>query len=112
MSLRGSSIVRIVARVDAYGEATCSGELSTELTIEVRDRTGGSWDYSSGTGVWPVAADDGDMARRFDFWAREQFDDLMRDVQADGYDGATPSLGDEIEWLITAAAHETQQQAR
>jgi hypothetical protein len=111
MSLRGSSIVRIVGRVDAYGEAATTTQLSTELTIEVRDRSGRCWDYNSGTGVWPAVADESDLAHRFDFWARDQFDDLMRDVQADGYDGAVPSPGYAIEWRITAAAHETQQRA-
>src|SRR3954466_4921468 len=111
MSLRGSTIVRMLARVDA-GDPDAGGiDVSTEFIIEVRSPTGRRWDYSSGPGISALEPEAGDLKQRFDWFARDHFGDLLRDLRADGYDGTDPPPGYAITWDVTSAALAVQRRA-
>ncbi|MDA0158797.1 hypothetical protein OM076_00855 [Solirubrobacter ginsenosidimutans] len=98
----------MLAVVDAYGPVGIGFEVSTEFTIEVCGRSGTLWQYSSGPACSALDPGVGDLARWFDFWARDRFADLLTDVRRDGFDGPDPPADYGIAWDITDAARETQ----
>ena len=83
-------------------------EVSTDFTIEVRDRSGRLWKYSSGPSCGALDPNVGDLAQWFDLWARDRFGDLLTDLRRDGFDGPDLPVDYDLAWEITDAAHETQ----
>jgi hypothetical protein len=104
VGLRAAIIERISATVDETDEA---GVVSLEVTVDIRSRTGRRWAYSYGPASVPVQASPPDLKAQLDFFARDRLEDLLDDVQADGYDGPRRAPGRDLEWLITEAAART-----
>jgi hypothetical protein len=101
MGLRSAAIERMIATVDATEEHRV---VKVALCVEIRSRTGRVWEYSDGPAVIPLEQQPQDLKQQLDFFVRDRFEELLDDVQRDGYDGPRPSPGVEIEWLIADAA--------
>ena len=98
--------MRVVARIGLEAERSDRLEVRTEVgvAIEAGDtERRSSYSYSPGPGIADVRPDAGDLSEAFDFFARDQVGDAVRDMRAHGYDGPDPLDVEPLSWEIDPA---------